>query len=467
MWEPCNGYWCHGCYNLEDDGLFPIRRPSDENGYMVVLEKDRTRFLFGRAGDNLLTTFQCDECQFRNIKGRSAGDREEDIRLLKFIRRANLDAFWAREPGTVNNTRREVMGIRKKASSLGMDPDLLLPKMGPFPVTDKQGMGLACCVLLRSLDEGKNEDTVQYSTALKMKTSYANMWRASLHGSESSVISRDVTKLFTTTCPTHGEWFERFQKGLHERMGDMIKQDLGISIELIHALMSRYEARWVEAGQNRNCQKEVLFPALFCVVAFCCALRGEEVPMMSLGGIVQHLEEAVGHATPHVVIALVGRFKNETSEQNHLMPIVVETKTGLQPGKWVIRMVQWYKEIGITSGWVFRKGEISRTIHATKGRQSDVENDILTEIVNVQVHEKGIVGVNVDVFDEYGLSRSFRRGSDTHAINQRVDTSDIERNNRWRSVENAKAKQPKLRMVHHYTEVSLSLPALLRYSQAL
>ena len=144
---------------------------------MVVLEKDKTRFLFGRAGDHLLTTFQCDTCQFRNIKGRSPNTTGADELLLKFIWRATLDSFWAREPGTVNNTRREIMGIRTKAIILGMDPDVILPIMGPFPVTDKQGMGLACCLLLRTLDEGRNEDTVQFSTALKLKTSYANMWR--------------------------------------------------------------------------------------------------------------------------------------------------------------------------------------------------------------------------------------------------------------------------------------------------
>ena len=108
----------------------------------------------------------------------------------------------------------------------------------------------------------------------------------------------------------------------------MVKQELGISIELIHALMSRYEARWETAGQNRKRQEEVLFPALFCIVAFCCALRGEEVPMMSLSGIVQHLNDAINHGTPHVVIALVGRFKNETSEKKHLMPIVMKARSG-------------------------------------------------------------------------------------------------------------------------------------------
>ena len=461
----CNGHWCHGCYNLEDDGTFPIRRPTDEQDYMVILEKDRTRFLFGRAGDHLMTQFQCDECHFQNLKGRNSQDSTSDALLLKYIRRANLDACWARESGTVNNTRREIAGIRTRAASLGIGE--ILPKMGPLPVEDIQGMGLACCMLMRSLDEGRNESTIQYTTVLKMKTAFANMYRVSVHSSERSVIAKDLTKLYTSTSPTHSEWFERFQKGLHERMGDKVKQDLGISIELLKKLMARYENRWVAAGANRRAQQITLFPAVFCIVAFCCALRGEEVPMMSLGGIAEHLEAAVNHNTPHVVIALVGRFKNETSEQNHLMPIVFQTDSGLEPGKWIVRMVQWYAEIGINTGWVFRKGEIRQGAQSVKGRQSDVEYDILSEIVNIQKESNGIVGVNVDVFDEYGLSRSFRRGSDTHAINCMVDTADIERNNRWRSVESSKAKQPKLRMIHHYTEVSLLLPSLLRYSKAL
>jgi hypothetical protein len=32
------------------------------------------------------------------------------------------------------------------------------------------------------------------------------------------VVVRDTAKMFHTTCPTHGDWFERFSKGMHERM---------------------------------------------------------------------------------------------------------------------------------------------------------------------------------------------------------------------------------------------------------
>jgi hypothetical protein len=73
----------------------------------------------------------------------------------------------------------------------------------------------------------------------------------------------------------------------------------------------------------------------------------------------------------------------------------------------------------------------------------------------------------VNVCEEYGVSRSFRRGSDAHAINQEVDPVDIERNNWWRSVEHAKGRAPRLRMIHHYSDLRQLLKALLRYSKPL
>ena len=45
-------------------------------------------------------------------------------------------------------------------------------------------------------------------------------------------------------------------------MGDKVIQDLGITIEQMHALMNRYEDWWVAASENRVVQKGTLFPAL-------------------------------------------------------------------------------------------------------------------------------------------------------------------------------------------------------------
>ena len=61
-----------------------------------------------RAGDSLMCPFECDECIFWKLKKRSSdGNDPGDHRLLGFIRRANLDAFWASEPRTVSGNLSE------------------------------------------------------------------------------------------------------------------------------------------------------------------------------------------------------------------------------------------------------------------------------------------------------------------------------------------------------------------------
>ena len=102
-----------------------------------------------------------------------------------------------------------------------------------------------------------------------------------------------------------------------------------------------------------------------------------------------------------------------------------------------------------------------------KARASDYEECILSEIDNIQRDTAGIVDKQVNVFDEYGVSRSFRRGSDAHALNQGVSIIDIEINNRWRSIDSAGGKAPRLRMIHHYSDLKQLLKARLRYSEPL
>jgi hypothetical protein len=116
----------------------------------VVVEKDKDRFLKGREGDHLVTTFQCDLCHFRNVVGWSlqATFGSDDL-LLKFIRHANLDALWSREPGTVKNMAHKVWYLQDKVRHLSLDVKRMLPKMGHFLVRDVHGMGIAVCILLR------------------------------------------------------------------------------------------------------------------------------------------------------------------------------------------------------------------------------------------------------------------------------------------------------------------------------
>jgi hypothetical protein len=55
------------------------------------------------------------------------------VRLLKDIRVANLDAFWAREPSTVAANLKDVRKMEKIGEEIyGFDS--VGPPMGPFPL---------------------------------------------------------------------------------------------------------------------------------------------------------------------------------------------------------------------------------------------------------------------------------------------------------------------------------------------
>ena len=54
--------------------------------------------------------------------------------------------------------------------------------------------------------------------------------------------------------------------------------------------------------------------------------------------------------------------------------------------------------------------------------------------------------MDVNVSEEYGVSRSFRRGATAEARNRKVAENEIDAVNRWRNVENAKGRRPRLKM---------------------
>ena len=104
------------------------------------------------------------------------------------------------------------------------------------------------------------------------------------------------------------------------------------------------------------------------------------------------------------------------------------------------------------------------------GRQAtlkDFDGEILERIARVQSSFPELILSSINVHEEYGLSRSFRRGSNSEALNRGVSEATIDRNNRWRKVGRAGARKAKLQMRDHYTEVLVSLKRYLDYSQAL
>ena len=86
-----------------------------------------------------------------------------------------------------------------------------------------------------------------------------------------------------------------------------------------------------------------------------------------------------------------------------------------------------------------------------------MEVDILDRIARIQQEHPDLIRPGLKVHEEYKLSRSFHRISNSEAQNRGVNDGDIDRNNCWRKVEKEGDRKVKLRMRDHYTDALVSL----------
>ena len=104
-----------------------------------------------------------------------------------------------------------------------------------------------------------------------------------------------------------------------------------------------------ESGKTRKPQMSMV------ILTFCAALRGEEVTLISLTGLLTFWEETTSREKdPHILVTLHGKFKGESGVRWHCIPIALQTRTGLPVGKWIARLVKRRVfEQRIEKGWLF------------------------------------------------------------------------------------------------------------------
>ena len=453
--------WCGKCYEPHPLDRFHQHIPTDESGFEWVQPVRADKFKTARAGDQFITPFQCDKCIGRLLTGRTliVGDRKDDL-LACCIRRANLDALWGRESSTVLANNRHLKQMLDTWELVGINPPL--PPLGPFPMTDVQGFGVAISMLLRSLNPGKYGDYTQFATIRKERSCFSNLYHASAVGSSAmSSLGRDTVKSFLTDCPTQSLWFERFSRGCLYRMGEVVKQDLAISIDVMLCMMNLFDEAWLRSTDPWD-KSEIAAVALYCMIAFCGSFRGHEVFLVDLFGLLKYHALAQNDVSMnYCVVPLLGKYKGETGERYHLTPLAAITRSGLNLKLWVSRVCDHRRTERRSHGPVFcdRWGQVVNP--------RVYEQIILAKLQVIKETRRDLIPDTVNVFEDYGISRSFRRGSNTHATNQGVSQSDRELMNRWRNVENARGRKARLAMADHYADIRQLIPSLLRYSESL
>ncbi len=463
--DVCKRAWCGSCYTQHPLDTFRVFVPTVESGFEWRKHPaDALKYKAAQNGDHLVTPFQCHFCLFRLLTRRvhNPGNPKDEW-LLCCLVRANLDAFWGRAPSTVVANRRNLDQLMKMWSEVGLAPDLLLPALGPYPDTDVQGVSVAVAMLVKSTKPGRhNREYTQFETLRKLRAAYSNMFHASARSNiDTLTLGRDMAKSFLTTCPTQSSWFERFCSGCVQRMGQEVKQDLAVSIQVILAFQEEMEKEWREP-QTLKQRIQLAMIGAYPLIAFGGSFRGHEVFLVDTFGIIKYAKKKlVERGQAFAMVPLLGRYKTENADRYHLTPLALRSVSGLEFGRWVARLADAKKAQGLSHGPAFSD---------EKGNPVDprwLEMEILDRFKVVQEKYTDIIRPDVQVYEEFGISRSFRRGATTEARNQKVSENDINLMNRWRNFEKAGGKRPRMRMQDHYSDIALMIPSLLRFSQAL
>jgi hypothetical protein len=294
-----------------------------------------------------------------------------------------------------------------------------------------------------------------------LRASFSNIYMASCKGASClRTVGGDRNKHQLTYSPTQSLWFERFSQGCVRRMGQEVRQDWAIPLPAMHGLLDLLEDEWV-CTTDPLVQEQVASLGAFALIAFCGSFRGSEAFMTDLHGLWKGMEETKHLGRDHVIIPLLGRFKGEQNTRYHLAPLAAETWSGLKVKLWVERLIAVRENSGRFRGPAFcgPAGEVASSFLYDVG--------FVERLLIVQAARPDVIPMDVDISEQFGVSRSVRRGSTSIARTRGVDDKQVELINRWRKVESARGKKPTLPMREHYSDLSILIPEMVKYSLAL
>ena len=405
--------------------------------------------------------FECDVCQFNNVFGRAPNfTKRQDRYALMVIRRVSLDVMWSRETSTVEgNLSRARLDYTTTQSAFGFPKPV--PVLGRTKVADPCGMQIAMQTIHVSLRRGKYARHLQVDTMRKTRTWVNNAYRAGEgafnHGATLASNHRGV--MYITDGQVHTEWYHRFEEGYRRRMGITRRQNEALVVGQLLVLIEVAEEDYQNAT-SAAVKRDIATLVAFVVIGFMISLRGEEVPLCLIEGMLDTWKEDYQYKTPHIMIALKGKFKREDVMRYHLVPVADLGKSKVPTRRWITRLLALrVRKDGKKKGWLFvnKKGE--------RARISDFDDLFRIYVKKAHTRKPREFPSGTD-FDQYSLRRSLRWGSTTTAANNQVLEQVVNRINRWRKDNNSRGGDPMagLTMREVYTSVRSSIDAALAYS---
>ncbi len=123
-------------------------------------------------------------------------------------------------------------------------------------------------------------------------------------------------------------------------MGMVRRQNKALTSKLVLGICKEAERIWASACLDTK-RIEMEDAICFMLIAFGVGLRGEEVPLVLLEGLL-HFWAETRMGNPHkryMMITLLGRFKGEVDLRWHLVPISNQTHSNIPFHLWMERVM--------------------------------------------------------------------------------------------------------------------------------
>jgi hypothetical protein len=144
-----------------------------------------------------------------------------------------------------------------------------------------------------------------------------------------------------------------------------------------------------------NAEKQLEIAQLLCVglLGYAWALIGGAITKIELSGARTYFADRALEPD-HVTLSLIGIFKQVEGEHHHFIPVatVIGSGSGLRIRKWVDRLLNEREAVGLISGFVFLKKDVS------SARAVDFEKTLLDRLEWIQQNTVGIILLTIDLW---------------------------------------------------------------------
>ena len=374
----------------------------------------------------------------------------------------NLDVFWSRARKTVRDNAQKVRAMIDLSKSVGM----LGPfdHEGPYPPFDHCGYEVASNILLYSKRKGKHDSSyTQFETIRKLRSTFGNQLRSSPGANTNHLCMSDAkgkySKVTNDKCGSLR--FQRFMDGCQVRMGVVWKPNTALSVSLLLDVIKEAESHLEHATEIEEEHHWVSF-ITYVTVSYVLSLRGDEGFLLDLEGLNANWSRNDG---TYFRGAVLGKIKGERTRRSHLIPCSNVTSSGIKIKEIVSRSVQMKSACSFSRGPAISDKDGQLMSSANMDKMLCIILFKLFEL-NPDRFPPHIKTPN-DIEERYYSYRTWRRTSDTRALEQGVDGKDIDVVNRWSNAEKSKKGKVNQPMKQHYAQIELLIKPFKRYTWAM